>query len=255
MINKNQLNNQNYNKLHKLFIKILVSILSLFLLACANQEKQFLIDDDLLAWRNNSREWKVVGEAFVDPENENLIATKPGSGIMVNGETGKIDDIYSKKEYGDIELHVEFMIPKASNSGIYFMGRYELQIKDSWGKEKLDFHDGGTIYPRWDSNIKERGYDGYEGHLPLVDANLAPGEWQYYDVIFRALRFDNDGNKISNAKMERVVQNGKIIHENVELTGPTRGSTYNDESSIGPIRIQGDHGHVAYRNMWLKELN
>ena len=255
MVNKKNSDNKHYIKIYTPFITLMLGLFFIFLFSCANQQKQFLIDDDLSAWKNVNGEWKVVGEAFVEPENNVLLSTKPGSGIMVNGETGKVDDIFSIKEYGDIEFHIEFMIPEASNSGIYFMGRYELQIKDSWGKEKLDFHDGGTIYPRWDNSITDSTYDGYDGHMPLVNANLAPGEWQYYDVIFRAPRFDNEGNKISNAKMERVVQNGKLIHENVELTGPTRGSTFDDESAVGPFRIQGDHGFVAYRNMWLKELN
>jgi hypothetical protein len=225
------------------------------MLFCENQKKQILIDDKLSVWENDSGQWKVVGEAFLDQNNKKLFVTKPGSGIMVNGETGKIDDIFSKKEYGDIELYVEFMIPRASNSGIYFMGRYELQIKDSWRKEKLDSHDGGTIYPRWDNTQADSNYDGYDGHKPLINANLAPGEWQYYNVIFHAPRFDENGNKISNAKIERVVQNGILIHDNIELTGPTRGSTFFDEKTMGPLRIQGNHGLVAFRNMWLKELN
>ncbi len=253
MLNTKNRKNIKFNKTYSPTIAILFGIFFVFILFCANGQKQ-LVDDNLSAWINDSG-WKIVGEAFVDPNNKKLLSTKPGSGIMVNGETGKIDDIFSKKDYGDIEFHVEFMIPKSSNSGIYFMGRYELQIKDSWGKEKLDSHDGGTIYPRWDNTVTDSNYDGYDGHKPLVNANLAPGKWQYYDVIFRAPRFDKKGDKISNAKMERVVQNGILIHDNIELTGPTRGSTFNDEKPWGPIRIQGNHGLVAFRNMWLRELN
>jgi hypothetical protein len=91
--------------------------------------------------------------------------------------------------------------------------------------------------------------EGYEGHPPLKNASLAPGLWQHLEILFQAPRFDASGKKISSAKFIKVVLNGITIHENIILTGPTRGSEFANESALGPIRIQGDHGMVAFRNI------
>jgi len=208
-----------------------------------------LIGNDFSNWRGNTGQWEVVGDTFMRPDNEKLLGTKPGSGVIVNGPTGRTRNILSKAEFGDVRAHIKFMVPKGSNSGVYFMGRYEIQVLDSWGVEKLKHGDCGGIYQRWDNNREPKGF---EGHPPRVNASRAPGQWQTFDVIFRAPRFDKNGRKISNARFERVVHNNRVIHEDVELTGPTRASAYNDEKPTGPLMLQGDHGPVAYRNIRLE---
>ena len=210
-----------------------------------------LIGGDFSAWRGNTGQWEVVGDVFTNPEKENLLSSKPGTGIILNGPTGRTNNILSKQEFGDVKAHIEFMIPKGSNSGVYFMGRYEIQVYDSYGVEKGQYPgiECGGIYERWD---EDKDPKGFEGRSPRVNASRAPGQWQSFDAIFRAPRFDKDGRKISNARFEKVVHNGIVVHEDLELTGPTRASTYNDEKPTGPIMLQGDHGPVAYRNIWLE---
>jgi hypothetical protein len=143
------------------------------------------------------------------------------------------------------------MVPRGSNSGVYFMGRYEIQILDSWGKKQPTFSDCGGIYQRWDD---KRTPKGYEGRPPRVNASLPPGQWQTFDVIFRAPRFDKTGKKIANARFVKVIHNGILVHRNAEVTGPTRAGTYRDEKPRGPLMLQGDHGPVAYRNIWIVPL-
>ena len=89
----------------------------------------------------------------------------------------------------------------------------------------------------------------------LANASKPPGEWQTFDVIFRAPRFDGSGKKIDNARFVKVIHNGRVVHQNVEVTGPTRSSAFNDEKPTGPMMLQGDHGPVAFRNLWLKPLD
>ncbi|MHC4808639.1 MAG: 3-keto-disaccharide hydrolase, partial [Planctomycetota bacterium] len=151
----------------------------------------------------------------------------------------------------DVRAHIEFMVPRGSNSGVYFMGRYEIQILDSWGKKQPTFSDCGGIYQRWDD---KRTPKGYEGRPPRVNASLPPGQWQTFDVIFRAPRFDKTGKKIANARFVKVIHNGILVHRNAEVTGPTRAGTYRDEKPRGPLMLQGDHGPVAYRNIWIVPL-
>lgn len=120
---------------------------------------------------------------------------------------------------------------------------------DSLGVESPKYSDCGGIYQRWKDG------KGYEGVAPRTNASKAPGEWQTFEVVFHAPRFDEDGKKTANAKFVRVVHNGKVIQENVEVTGPTRAATFeNDEKPTGPIMLQGDHGPVAYRNLRIRPL-
>lgn len=202
----------------------------------------------LEAWRQPTGEWVNVGTALVSPDNPRMLTTKPGHGVLVNGLNGKSPDILSRLEHKDIELHVEFMIPQESNSGIYFQSRYEIQIFDSWGKKSPSSGDCGAIYQRWKDGR------GYEGHAPKVNASRPPGEWQYFDVVFRAPRFNSKREKVANARFIKVVHNGQTIHENIEVTGPTRASTFDDEKPAGPLMLQGDHGPVAYRNLRLRPI-
>jgi hypothetical protein len=202
------------------------------------------------AWRQPRGEWAAVGEAVKDPANEKALSTKPGPGILVNGPKGRTGNLFSAREFGDAEVHVEFMIPKGSNSGVYFQGRYEIQVYDSFGVVK-DAYPGiecGGIYERWDA-ARGPGKEGFEGHSPAVNASAAPGEWQSFDVVFRAPRFDSSGAKTANARFVSVRHNGVLVHENVEVTGPTRGAAFGDEKPAGPLMLQGDHGPVAYRNI------
>jgi sugar phosphate isomerase/epimerase len=208
-----------------------------------------LIGGDFSTWRGNIGQWEIVGDTFTNPKNVNLLSSKPGTGIILNGPTGRTNNILSKAEHGDVKAHIEFMVPKGSNSGVYFMGRYEIQVFDSWSVEQPQHSDCGGIYQRWDDNRRPQGYEGLP---PRVNASRAPGQWQSFDAIFRAPRFDKDGRKISNARFEKILHNGVVVHADVELTGPTRASTYNDEKPTGPLMLQGDHGPVAYRNIWLE---
>jgi hypothetical protein len=205
---------------------------------------------DLNGWRKTG-DWQVVRAVKLDPAEPKRFQIEPGQGVYVNGPAGRTIDLITQAEFGDVEAHVEFCIPRQSNSGVYFMGRYEVQVFDSYGvaKDKYPGIECGGIYPRW---TDQRGE--YEGHSPRVNVSKPPGQWQTFDVIFRAPRFDAAGHKIANARFVRVSHNGRVIHENVELTGPTRAATFSDEQPTGPIMLQGDHGPVAYRNLRFKSL-
>jgi sugar phosphate isomerase/epimerase len=240
------------NEMNSIFF-VSTGITCLLLTTVSGAEKVSLTGSDLSAWRDPTGQWQVVGEAFTDPANEKMLGTKPGTEVVVNGPEGRTSNLLSKNEFGDINAHIEFMVSKDSNSGIYFMGRYEIQIYDSWRKEsEYPGIECGGIYQRWDENREPKGF---EGHSPRVNASRPPGQWQTFDVIFRVPRFDETGQKIKNARFEKVMHNGIIVHEDVELTGPTRAGTYNDEKPTGPLMLQGDHGPVAYRNIRIAGLN
>src|SRR5206468_2805738 len=97
----------------------------------------------LEAWKEPHGTWFRAGEVVIDPQNPRLLAAKP---VLVNGPKGNTNNLISKQSFGDIELHMEFLIPKRSNSGVKFEGLYEIQIFDSYGVEKPTASDCGGIY-------------------------------------------------------------------------------------------------------------
>lgn len=209
---------------------------------------------NLHGWRAPTGEWMAVGGVTLDPADPKRFQVTPGTGVLLNGPGGRSVNLITQGEWGDVEAEIEFCIPRGSNSGVYFMGRYEIQVYDSFGvtKDKYPGIECGGIYPRWTAARGE-----FEGHSPRVNASRPPGEWQRFEVVFRAPRFDAAGRKVRNACFVRVVHNGRVIHENVELTGPTRAAVWEDpkdEKPTGPLMLQGDHGPVAFRNLRVRPV-
>ncbi|MEO5599650.1 MAG: DUF1080 domain-containing protein [Cyclobacteriaceae bacterium] len=198
------------------------------------------------------KNWKIADDVFYDFKEGGKTNINPGTGILVNDLSGKDkNNIFTVMEHGDIEIELDFMMDKNSNAGIYFQSRYEIQLFDSWGVKNPKYQDCGAIYERWD-DTKPEGRKGFEGHPPAQNVSKAPGLWQHFKIYFRAPRFDEKGFKTENARFIKVIQNGVIIHENVEVTGPTRAAFFQDEKPLGPLMIQGDHGPVAIRNILYK---
>lgn len=184
----------------------------------------------------SGHQWE-VGMAAMDEKNPSQLAftvIKGKDAELVNKKSGSVD-LYTEEKYGDILLEVEFMVPKGSNSGIYLMGEYEVQVLDSFGKadDKLTGGDLGAIY---------------SAAVPKFNAARKPGEWQKFVIDFTAPRFA-DTKKVTPARFNRVELNGKVIHENVEMKGPTPGGLTGKEHAVGPVMFQGDHGPVAFRNI------
>jgi hypothetical protein len=227
---------------------MIASITGVLNFSCTRETYETISLESLSAFEPVADNWKIVGEVEVDRSGEKLMRGSLGTGILFcfPTETSK-DNLFTKLEHGDIELEVDVVVPVKSNSGLYFQGRYEVQIFDSWGVAQPHHSDIGGIYQRWDPTRGE-GKEGYEGHPPRLNAAKEPGEWQHFKVRFRAPRFDSAGNKTENARFEEVWLNGQLVQKDVEVTGPTRSSNFEDEVARDAIMIQGDHGPVAFRN-------
>ena len=212
----------------------------------------------LSAWRReSSKGWGPASSVALDAEDSKRLAASTIDGDAALHNTAedpagrKADNLVSAAEFGDMEAHIEFLLPSRANSGVYFMGRYEIQLIDSYGVADGDLTYGhcGGIYRRWD---EDRTPKGYEGAAPRTNASRPAGEWQSLDVVFRAPRFDASGKKTENARFVKVLHNGVVIHENAACSGPTRGPQLPDEAPKGPLVLQGDHGPVAFRNTWVR---
>lgn len=196
---------------------------------------------DLSGWKHKDEKkgrWVVVpGTPTLAPTNQAIFADgailKDDSPPCLVNSPGA--DLYTEAKFGDGRYEVEFMVPKGSNSGIYLMGEYEVQVLDSFGKpaDKLNQGDLGALY---------------SAAAPKVNAAKKPGEWQSFVIDFQAPKFDGD-KKTANAKFVKVTLNGTVLHENVEMKGPTPGGLTGKEAATGPLMFQGDHGPVAYRNI------
>ncbi|WP_209399474.1 DUF1080 domain-containing protein [Pseudozobellia sp. WGM2] len=208
--------------------------------------------NDLDVFEKTSSNWKVVEEVKLDQFNENVFDVMEGLGVLVNLSDDKNKShLITTFDHGDIELEFDVMMPKESNSGVYFQGRYEVQLFDSWGQNVPSHSDMGGIYERWDER-REDGEKGFEGHSPKINAAKSPGLWQHVKIIFHAPKFDSSGKKIKNANFEEVWLNGELVQKNVDVTGPTRSGIADDEVEMAPLMIQGDHGQVAFKNLRYK---
>jgi hypothetical protein len=163
---------------------------------------------------------------------------KPGTG-----------DIRTKEHFGDCQFHIEWAAPSEvkgdsqgrGNSGVFLMGRFEIQVLDCY--DNLTYPDGNTAAI-------------YGQYPPLVNACRKPGEWQTYDIFFEAPRFD--GDKLVSPAYVTVVHNGILVHHRQEIMGPTGHRNVSSYSaplpSEGPLSLQ-DHGDlVRYRNIWVRPL-
>jgi hypothetical protein len=196
-------------------------------------------------FRQLGKNWISASNATADYNRENDLKPVTGEGILLNNAVaGNGEQLVTKQEFGDLEVDVDIMLAKNSNSGIYLQGRYEIQLFDSWKKTSVNFSDIGAIYSRWTD-----ARQNFEGSAPMMNVAKAPGLWQHLEIKFKAPRFNQSGEKISDARFEEVYLNGVLVQQGSSLTGPTRSSLYDDEKPTGPIMIQGDHGPVAIRNL------
>jgi hypothetical protein len=200
---------------------------------------------DLTGWTardpKKAELWTVATEVELDPMNPKHLRfrgqPKDDKGLLVAQiKEFQGTDLITGEKFKDFTLHLEFLLPKDGNSGIFLMGLYELQVTDSFGipDEKIQEGDAGSI-----PFFKK----------PLTNASGKPGEWQAYDVTFQAPRFDAKGKKVANAKIVKAVLNGKVVQQNLELPEPTGGGLDQPESPTGPLMLQGSEGPVAYRNI------
>jgi SAM-dependent methyltransferase len=207
----------------------------------------------LEAWRQPRGQWALVAEVDLKEGNRRLLEARGEAGpILYNGPVGRTPNLVTREQFEDVELVTEFLISERSNSGVKFQGIYEIQISDSAKKARATASDCGGIYPRAELLPTYHHID--EGYPPLSNAARAPGEWQSLEVRFRAPHFDEKGRKTANAQFEKVVLNGVVIHENVEVPFGTGHAWHKTEQASGPILLQGDHGPVAFRGLKVRRL-
>ncbi len=207
---------------------------------------------DLSGWKGQG-DWLtttgILWDRLLGPTRLRAVPGPTPGGTMLNGPTGRTTNLVTEESFGDIELYVEFMVAKGSNSGVYLHGLYEVQVFDSWkSDEPVTSSDCGGIYHRWINEI------GVGGSAPSRNASRKPGDWQSFYIAFRGPRFDASGKKTANAKFLRVVHNGFTIQKDVEVDGPTRAAMNLPEAARNPVMLQGDHGPVAYKNIYWRPL-
>ena len=181
-------------------------------------------------YRSQPAKWKIT--------DEKELQVLPGEG-----------PIATKKAFGDVQMHIEWLAPKAtgkegqgySNSGVFFMGIYEVQILNSYDNETYANGQASAVYKQ---------------HIPLVNASLPPDTWQTYDIIFMAPRFSESGALVAPARVT-VLHNGVLVQNNVELLGPTCfiGTPYYVAHPAKLPLILQDHGDpIKFKNIWVREL-
>jgi hypothetical protein len=171
--------------------------------------------------------------------------TVADNALTVKGGAGGIE---TKQKFGDCQLHIEWRTPAEvkgdgqgrGNSGVFLMGRYEVQILDSYNNKTYTNGQAASIYKQ---------------HIPLVNACKGPGEWQTFDIIFSAPRFSDNGSVLEPARVT-VIHNGVLVQNNVTIWGKSEHTglpTY-EKHGKESISLQ-DHGNpTSFRNIWIREL-
>lgn len=187
---------------------------------------------DLSQWRSakgGAPEWKL--------ENGELIVA-PGKG-----------DLFTKQEFGDVQLHLEWAEPlpatepgqKRGNSGVFMMGKYEIQVLDCFNNKTYPDGQTGSLYGM---------------HPPQVNACRPPGQWQTYDILFTAPRFDKEGKLISPA-FATILHNGVVVQNHADflgLSGHKSLPQYKAHPPTGPLKLQDHKNPVRFRNIWIRPL-
>ena len=181
--------------------------------------------------------------------------SKKKSGWKIN-EDGSVTVVFdgsggieTKENFGSVQLHIEWKTSEdtshknqnRSNSGVFLQNRYEIQILDSYKSPTYVNGQAGSVYKQ---------------HIPLVNASRKPGEWQSYDIIFDAPKFDSNGIKVKSGYFT-VFHNGVLIHNHVEIYGTTEnvGAPKNIAHGDGPISLQNHCcSQVSFRNIWVRKL-
>ncbi|QEH33764.1 hypothetical protein OJF2_22930 [Aquisphaera giovannonii] len=228
---------------------------------------------DLDGWKFRNPDarkvWMACDDVRLDPADPaRLLPVGRGGGpssALLCGDDGRGSDILTVEDFDDYELHLEFTVPKGSNSGVYNRGLFEIQVFDSYGAPSLAFHDCGALYER---------------AIPPENLSRPPGRWQSYDITMRGKRLSLVWNgkavykdmdvrygETDRAAFERLIEESKgrpeplrvkLREENGKYVGyfgegATR-SGLDGPDRPGPILLQGDHGPVAYRNLYIRRL-
>lgn len=234
------------------------SVMALIVLGTA-----FLVQGAFVEEYKSGINWlepKVVNPGPVGGPPSDAIVLFDGKDLSkwTNGEKWEIKDgfavargagITTKDGFGDCQLHLEWAAPAEvsgegqgrGNSGVYLMERYEVQILDSYDNKTYFDGQAGSLYKQ---------------HPPLVNACRKPGEWQSYDILFTAPRFDEQG-KLKQPGFVTVLQNGVAVQNHFELLGGTfyeRPPAYEAHPSKAPIHIQFHGNPVRFRNIWIRDL-
>ncbi len=207
---------------------------------------------DLAGWHadgNVAHEWFTApGVTWRRVFSPIHLTAKAGPGDrIVNGREGKTVNLVTDEKFGSFELYLEFLLAKGSNSGVFLHGLYEVQIFDSFGYDgPLQVGDSGGIYEQ---------PEGGGGSPPARNAALPPGVWQSLRIWFQAPQYDSAAKMMAKPKILRVLLNGVAVQENFTLPGPTLSHLNIQPAATNPIMLQGDHGPVAYRNIYIKPLD
>ena len=251
---------QNFNKVEKLSKHWMIAGIASFLIICNSlifpnialaQSSDTLPTlfslEDLSEFKNAPRNWHLAGDIYYHLNNEKTSKEEKGKGIIINhSKGGDNGDLLTNFEHGDIDLEFDFMLPKGSTTGVYLQSRYGIRLNDSWSNAGSIVQASGAIYLPYKDNKQLA-----QVIPPRMNVCKAPGLWQNLKVSFQAPKFDNTGKKVSNAKFNKVVYNGVVIHANIDLQGVNAQRMPGDETPLAPLMFSGN-SDIAIRNIRYK---
>jgi hypothetical protein len=184
--------------------------------------------------------WRLAGNVYADRKQEKHLESTAGTGILVFQPGKKAVPLVTRLEHGDLDLELDFLLPKGSSAAILLQGRYLVHVKDSWLQETLGANDCGGVAA------------GNAAYAPAGNATKAPGLWQHLQISFLAPRFDESGHKVADARLVSLTLNGKAVQQQLHLAGPAPEALAAKEKPTGPLVLLGQHSPVAFTNIRYK---
>lgn len=204
--------------------------------------------EDLSAFSESANTgWKIVGDIYADREKKHHMEKTAGSGILsVLPGKSETEHLLTDFEHGDLDLRLDFMTSKGSSAELLLQGRYGVRLTDSWLKADLNSEDNAGITPSGDP-------EGFQGSAAVENASKSPGLWQQLEISFKAPRFDESGNKISDARFEKVILNGEVVQRDIAVGDLSYSAIFENEQVAGPLAIRTLDGPIAIRNIRYKK--
>jgi hypothetical protein len=197
---------------------------------------------DLSFFKAAPARWKLASDVSYAPDAKYKTNLAAGTGVLLHAPAGaEADKLTSAEDFGDLAIEFSFMLSRGAEATVYLQGRYGIRLSDSWGNSKSALEACGSV-------LQSPNVPTAFAAPPTMNASRAPGLWQRMQILFEAPKLDGKGKKTSNAVFVKVLLNGVMLYENLELEGPSKNSPAAGEAPTGPL-VFASSSAVAFKDI------
>lgn len=197
---------------------------------------------DLSFFKAAPARWKLARDVSYAPDAKYKTNVVAGAGVLLHAPAGAgADKLTSSEDFGDLAIEFSFMLAKGGEATVYLQGQYGIRLFDSWGDSKSAPEACGSVVARPNASAAF-------STPPAMNVSRAPGLWQRIQILFEAPKLDGNGKKTGKAVFVKVLLNGVMLYENLELDGPSKASPIAGEAPTGPLVFESNSA-VAFKDI------